>query len=65
MKEYKYVQIELEGVFPPKKPKKDYHTIIDEHVDLGWRLVQIFSPVVAVGPFAAYYCQLPVKNVTK
>ncbi|MGC4020288.1 MAG: DUF4177 domain-containing protein [Muricomes sp.] len=52
---YKYVKVNLSKGMPPKKPNEDYHEIIDKHAKEGWRMVQIFAPVVDVGPFAAYY----------
>lgn len=55
MYEYKFVKIDLTGAFPPKKPTEDYHKTIEENAKEGWRLVQIFAPVVAAGPFAAFY----------
>ena len=55
MVEYRFVKIELTGALPPKKPVEDYHKIIEKNAKEGWRLVQIFSPVVAAGPFAAFY----------
>ncbi|MGV8026353.1 MAG: DUF4177 domain-containing protein [Anaerolineaceae bacterium] len=55
MYEYKFVKINLRGALPPKKPMEDYHKVIEENAKEGWRLVQIFAPVVAAGPFAAFY----------
>ena len=55
MYEYKFVKIEVTGHFPPKKPSEDYHKIIEEHASDGWRLIQVFAPVIAAGPFAAYF----------
>lgn len=60
---YKYERVELERGFPPKKPKQDYHEVIDAYAKKGWRLVQIFAPVVDVGPFAAYYEMIFEKEV--
>ncbi|MDD4368260.1 MAG: DUF4177 domain-containing protein [Oscillospiraceae bacterium] len=55
MKTYKFIRVELEGVFPPKKPVQDYRKLIQDAAAQGWQLSQIFAPVVAPGPFAAYY----------
>ena len=55
MYEYKFVKIDLKGILPPKSPVEDYHKIIEENAIEGWRLVQIFAPVVSAGPFAPYY----------
>ena len=55
MYKYKFVKIELKGLWPPKRPTEDYHEIIEKNAREGWRLIQIFAPVVAAGPFAAYY----------
>lgn len=54
MYEYKFVKIDLKGRVS-KKPIEDYHNIIEENRRDGWRLVQIFAPVIATGSFAAYY----------
>jgi len=45
MYEYKYVNVNLSGFL--KKPKDDYHKIIDQHALEGWRLVQIFAPAIS------------------
>lgn len=43
---YKFVMIELDRGFLKRKPSRDYHAIIEEHAQAGWRLVQIFAPPV-------------------
>ena len=53
--EYKFVRIG-EGRFGAKKEAQNgYQDIIAEHARNGWRLVQIFAPVVATGGYARYY----------
>lgn len=47
---YKTVRVGLGG-FLRSIPKQDYLQIINDHAQLGWRLVQIFSP--SVGPYGA------------
>jgi len=42
MYEYKYVTIELSTW--TRKPKEDYHDVIEEHARNGWRLVQQKAP---------------------
>jgi len=43
------VIIDLEAAwFSPKKPTVDHQEIIKEHARDGWRLVQIFAPMVSV-----------------
>jgi hypothetical protein len=44
--EYKFVRVDLEGIFT-RKPKEDHHRLIEENAKEGWRLVQIFSPAVS------------------
>lgn len=46
MYEYKFVKVELKGVFT-RNPREDYHRLIDDYAKEGWRLVQIFSPAVS------------------
>ncbi|SDS66169.1 protein of unknown function [Paenibacillaceae bacterium GAS479] len=41
--EYKFVKVELKGVFE-SKPKQDYREIVREHAGEDWRLFQIFAP---------------------
>ena len=47
MYEYKFVKVDLEGIFT-RKPKADHHRLIEDYARQGWRLVQIFSPAVSV-----------------
>ncbi len=44
--EYKYVKLDIGGFFE-KKPRVDYHVIIDNNASDGWKLVQIFAPPTA------------------
>jgi len=44
--EYKFVRVDLGGVFT-RKPKADHHRLVEEYAKEGWRLVQIFSPAVS------------------
>ena len=46
MYEYKFVRVDLEGVFT-RKLKADHHRLVEEYAREGWRLVQIFSPAVS------------------
>lgn len=55
MYNYDYVKVNISKGLPPKKPVEDYHAIIEDRAKQGWRLVQIFAPVVDPGPFVAYY----------
>lgn len=54
MYNYKYVKIEAEG-FIKRKPKEDYHEVIDEHAKQGWRLVQILLSSTANNGMVEYY----------
>lgn len=54
MYEYKYVKIEAQG-FLIRKPKEDYHEVIDEHAKQGWRLVQILISPTANNGLVEYY----------
>ena len=48
MYEYKFVRIGLSssvGLFTTTAvAKDDYHRIIQQHAEAGWRLVQVFDP---------------------
>jgi hypothetical protein len=52
--DYKYVRIEAIG-FITRKPKEDYHKVIDEHAKQGWRLVQILISSTANNGMAEFY----------
>lgn len=55
MHEYKFVLIDLKQGFLKAEAKEDYHEIIREHAEQGWRLVQIFAPgTAAVGAAANF-----------
>jgi hypothetical protein len=54
MFEYKFVTIELVGIFN-RGPKDDYRKVIEEHAKQGWRLVQIFAPGTAAEGRAKYF----------
>lgn len=45
MYEYKFITIELSSW--TRKPKEDYHRVIEEYARSGWRLVQIFAPPIS------------------
>lgn len=55
MYEYKFEKIGLKSGFLTKKPKEDYHGIIEKHAREGWRLVQIFAPGISGYGTAAHY----------
>ena len=48
--EYKFVRVELRQhwnwLAVENRPTEDYHRIIQEHADQGWRLVEIFAPAI-------------------
>ncbi len=52
MFEYKFVRLAIN--IWTNSPKEDYQSIIQEHGDEGWRLVQIFAPT-NMNMQAAYY----------
>lgn len=45
MYEYKFITIPLSTW--SRKPKEDYHRVIEEYAANGWRLVQIFAPAIS------------------
>jgi len=55
MFEYKIVRVEGKGIFD-RKPEGDYHKLIEEYANKGWRLVQIFKPqIMLVWAIPTYY----------
>ncbi|MBB4826488.1 hypothetical protein HNO89_003748 [Sporosarcina luteola] len=63
MFEYKFVQIDLKQGIVKATPKEDYHEIIKEHAEKGWRLVQIFAPGTAAAGAAANFELIFEKDV--
>lgn len=55
MYEYKFVKVPLKTGFLKIKPRTDYHAIISEHTQQGWRFVQIFAPVVSFHSNSSYF----------
>jgi hypothetical protein len=54
--EYKFVKIKVKwGWSGAGKPEQDYHQIILQQADEGWRLVQIFAPPIWGWGQAAFY----------
>ena len=47
-------RLELEGFFE-LKPKQDFHTVVDEHAQDGWRLVQILTPPIDPNGKASFF----------
>ncbi|OGO04472.1 MAG: hypothetical protein A2Y73_05315 [Chloroflexi bacterium RBG_13_56_8] len=53
--EYKFVRLG-EGTFWVKRAgSEQYQTVVHEHAQQGWRLVQIFAPGTGVYGSAKYY----------
>lgn len=53
MYEYKIVKVKLSGVI--HEPNLDYHKIIHDHAEDGWKLHSIFSPNLIRGGIAHYF----------
>ena len=48
MYEYEFVKINLDGIpFLERRPRGDYHRIIDEYANEGWNRGQIFESSVS------------------
>lgn len=47
MYEYKFVRVDVDGIFT-RKPKADYQLLIEQNAKDGWRLVQILAPAVSI-----------------
>ncbi len=61
---YKFVKVELKSGWMRKKPKEDYHEIIQDHAKEGWRFVQIFAPAISgygAAPFFELIFEKPEK----
>lgn len=48
MYEYKFVKVDLDGLMK-RKPREDYHKLVEQYAEQGWRLVQVFAPSISVG----------------
>ncbi len=53
MYDYEFVTIELSTW--TRKPKEDYHRVIEDHARNGWRLVQVFAPAISGYGAAKFY----------
>ena len=53
MYDYEFVTVKLN--WWSKKPQVDYHEIISEYTENGWRLVQVFAPPISGYGSAAYF----------
>ena len=51
--EYKFEKIKLNWL--TSKPSRDYHDIIAQHAEDGWRFVQIFAPGIGVYGSPTYH----------
>ena len=52
--EYKFKRIEMKRGFIENRPKQQYHSIITQYAEDGWRFVQIFAPATKGGS-ASYF----------
>ncbi len=63
--EYKFVKVDLSGLMT-RKPREDYHRLVEQHAEQGWRLVQVFAPSISVGAGGAPdYFELIFEKETK
>jgi len=53
--EYKFEKVDLKSGLIEAKPKQEYHDIIDQHAQDGWRFVQIFAPSTISYGRASYF----------
>jgi hypothetical protein len=53
--EYKFEMIAMKGGIASLKPKEEYHDIIAQAAEDGWRLVQIFAPATQGHGAAGYF----------
>jgi hypothetical protein len=63
--EYKFVKVGLDGLMT-RKPREDYHRLVEQYAEQGWRLVQVFAPSISVGAGGAPdYFELIFEKETK
>jgi hypothetical protein len=63
--EYKFVKVDLGGLMT-RKPREDYHRLVEQYAEQGWRLVQVFAPSISVGAGGAPdYFELIFEKETK
>lgn len=67
MYEYKFVKDFVVGqnIIQTRNPIDDYHKIIEENAKDGWRLVQIFAPVLGTPNYATEYFELIFEREVK
>lgn len=46
MYEYKFVAVDNTALLDPEKREVDYHQVVDDHAQEGWRLVQVLTLTV-------------------
>jgi hypothetical protein len=52
---YKFVKVDLKSGLRTDTPKEDYHRIIEENANEGWRLFQIFAPQTSGTGWASFF----------
>ena len=52
--EYKFVRVALESGLRTDTPKEDYHRIVADHANEGWRLFQLFAPAMSGTGWASF-----------
>jgi hypothetical protein len=52
--EYKFVRVELKSGWRTDTPKEDYHQIVEDHANDGWRLFQVFAPPMSGTGWASF-----------
>ncbi len=55
MYEYKFIKIKLGFFLRQPEGGKDYHEVVRKYASEGWRLVQIFSPILPPANFSKYF----------
>lgn len=53
MYEYKFEKINLDGMQSSRLPE-DYHEIVNKNAAEGWRLFQIFAPILETPPLTSF-----------
>jgi hypothetical protein len=49
-----FVRVELKSGWRTDTPKEDYHQIVEDHANDGWRLVQLFAPPMSGTGWASF-----------
>lgn len=63
--EYKFIRIGKGLLWPKEEAEKEYKSILHQHAQDGWRLVQIFAPSIGIYGLSRFYEVILERQVNK